>query len=68
MHTEFPKLPSATNYCELVMGQPRTVIELILKESGLTGECFSIVNTTVPQGPWLVESTNAETVDTEGQL
>lgn len=32
MHTEFPKLPSATNYCELVMGQPRTVVELILKE------------------------------------
>ena len=32
MHTEFPKLPSVTNYYELVMGQPRAVVEFILKE------------------------------------
>lgn len=34
----------------------------------LIGEHFSIVNTAVPHGPWLAESTNAGTVDTEGQL
>ena len=34
----------------------------------LIGEHFSIVNTAVPHSPWLAESTNAGTVDTEGQL